>query len=134
VARGSNHGEILWTVFYILQFQDSMVNVKLSLCLTKYHTHEDVWQSGSITSHIINLSIRLRRVVSFAHWPLYHQYPLDRMLGRPQSQSEYGSKKKNSLPPLGIEPQLSSLLLSHYTDFGGKNCQEQKCLFSSVYF
>jgi hypothetical protein len=40
-------------------------------------------------------------VVSFTPWPLYlrgkiPQYPLDRRLGGPQSQSGYGVEEKNS--------------------------------------
>jgi len=37
-----------------------------------------------------------------------HQYPLDRKLGGPWSQSGCSGKDKISLPLPGIEPQLSS--------------------------
>jgi hypothetical protein len=32
------------------------------------------------------------------------RYPLDRMLGGPQSRSGHGGEEKNSQPPPGIEP------------------------------
>jgi hypothetical protein len=51
-------------------------------------------------------------VVSFRSRPLYlqgksPQYPLDRRLGGPQSQSGHGAEEKNSQSPSGIEPRSS---------------------------
>jgi len=48
------------------------------------------WGSGVIASHILDLSTRCRRVVSFTHQPLYPQgknpwHPLDCRLDGPQS-------------------------------------------------
>jgi hypothetical protein len=50
-----------------------------------------------------------RWVVSFTSRPLYPQrkslcYPLDRMLGGPQSRYGRGGEEKNSQPPPGTEP------------------------------
>jgi hypothetical protein len=52
--------------------------VNLCLCLTKHHTiktyaqlprHEDVWSSGGIAPHILNLGIKWKWVVSFTFRP-----------------------------------------------------------------
>jgi len=44
------------------------------------------------------------------HWGKRSQYPLDKRMGGPQSQSgNGGKKKKNSLPPPGLKPWLSNL-------------------------
>lgn len=47
------------------------------------------------------------------------QYPLDRRLGGPQSQSACFGKKKNFSPLLGITPRRSSLCHSCYTKIPG---------------
>jgi len=47
---------------------------------------------------ILNFSTRWRWVVSFTTRPLYPQYPLDRRLGGPQSQSGRGGEEKNPSP------------------------------------
>jgi hypothetical protein len=81
------------------------VNVKLSLCLTKYHVkkmypcHEDTWKNRGIDACILNLGTRWKLVVSFMPQPLYpwgksHMYPVDRRLGGPQSQSGHGGDEK----------------------------------------
>jgi hypothetical protein len=63
----------------------------LSLCLTNYTLrHEDVWGSGCIDLHFLDLSTSWRRVVSFALLPFYSpgkipRHPLDRRLDGPQS-------------------------------------------------
>jgi hypothetical protein len=46
--------------------------VKLSLCLTNEALpHEDVWGSGCIDPHVLDLGTSWRWVVSFMPWPLY---------------------------------------------------------------
>jgi len=54
------------------------------------------WGSGRRTSHILNLSIRERRVVGFKPWPPYPQHPLDRRLAGPQRWSGCGGKEKKN--------------------------------------
>jgi hypothetical protein len=109
--------------------------VKLSLCLTNYHAmttypminyaphDEDILRSGSTAPHILKLGIWLGCVISFTLRPLYPQgkspqYPFDRWLGGPQTQSGHGGdvKKITSLPLLEIKPQSSRPQPSHYTD------------------
>jgi hypothetical protein len=58
-----------------------------------------------------DLGTRCRWVVSFTLQPLYPQgksswYPLDRMLGEPQSRSRRGAEKKNTRPLPGLEPPI----------------------------
>jgi hypothetical protein len=58
---------------------------------------------------------------SFMPWPPYPwekspQYPLDRSLNGPQSQSECDGKGKNSLPLPGIKPWSSSSLPNRYNE------------------
>jgi hypothetical protein len=49
-----------------------LVKVKLSLCLTNLALrHEDVWGSGCIDPHFLDLGTSWRWVVSFAPLPLY---------------------------------------------------------------
>jgi len=43
----------------------------LSLCLSKYHVMKTCWGSGGIGTHILNLGITWRWVVSFMLWVLY---------------------------------------------------------------
>jgi hypothetical protein len=70
-------------------------------------------------STVLDLSTRWRRCgISFMPLLIYNwenspppQYPLDRMLGGPQSLSGHCGEEKNLLTMLGIEP----LLLSHPT-------------------
>jgi hypothetical protein len=106
------------------------VKVKLPLCLNKHHTMT-YWGIGGIAPHILDLSTRWRWVVSFIRWLLYPQgkspwYPLDRRLGRPQSQSGHGGKEKilspfHEMNPhrpacslVAIPTELSQLHLSNY--------------------
>jgi hypothetical protein len=56
----------------------------------------------------------------FTPWPLYPQgkspwYPLDRRLGRPQSQSGRGSEEENSQPLLGLKPLIIQSIAQCYT-------------------
>jgi hypothetical protein len=78
--------------------------VKLSLCLTNYTLrHEDVWGSGCIDPHFLDLGTSCRWVVSFTPLPLYPcgkspRYSLDRRLGGPQNRSgRHGKVKVPSL-------------------------------------
>jgi hypothetical protein len=55
-----------------------------------------------IQLHIFNLGTRWRWVVRFIPWPHYPQakspqYPLDRRLGKLQSQPGYSGKKEKAL-------------------------------------
>jgi len=59
------------------------VNVKLSLCLTKYHAMKTCWGGGGMSLHILNIDIRWKWMVSFTLRPVYlrdksPRYPLDR--------------------------------------------------------
>jgi hypothetical protein len=72
--------------------------------------HEDIWGSGCIDPHFLDLGTSWRWVVSFTPWPLYPQgkrprYPLDRRLGEPQNSLEDVEKWK-LLPPPGLELEL----------------------------
>jgi hypothetical protein len=74
--------------------------VKLSLCLTNEALHhEDIWGSGCIDPHFLDLGTSWRWVVSFMPLPLYSRerappYPFYRRLGGPQSRSgRYGKGK-----------------------------------------
>jgi hypothetical protein len=82
----------------------SLGNIKLSLCLTKYH----VMKTYPVPS-ILNLGTRWRWVVSFttpAALPPGKEtlVPLDRRLGGPQSQCGRGGEEKNSQPLPELEP------------------------------
>jgi hypothetical protein len=84
--------------------------VTLSLCWMEHHVMKMYWGSGDIASHILDLSISWRWMVSFMLWPLYPQgkspwYPLDRMFGGPQSCSGCSGEEKNSQPQPEIEPK-----------------------------
>jgi len=64
---------------------------------------------GSIAACIVDLGNRWRWVVSFTHHPLDPWgkgpwYPLDRMLGEPQSQSKWGAEEKNHCPYQKLNP------------------------------
>jgi hypothetical protein len=64
-----------------------------------------------IAELILHLGSRWIWVVSFTFRPLYTQgnspwYPLDRMLGGPQSQSGHGCEEKNFQPLPGLEPPI----------------------------
>jgi hypothetical protein len=88
---------------------DIKVKVKLSLCLTKYHSMKIYWRNGDIPPRNLHLGTRWMRVFSFTLRPLYPQgespyYPLGRRLGGPQSRFGHGGEEKNSQPPPGIEP------------------------------
>jgi hypothetical protein len=50
-----------------------------------------MYWSGGIAHIFLTLA-----VVSFMHWLLYPQYPLDRGVGRPQNWYGNGSKEKNA--------------------------------------
>jgi hypothetical protein len=74
------------------------VQVKSSLCLTKYHAMKTYGGIGCIPPCILNLFNRWRWVVSFTHRPLHprgkmSKYPLDRRLDGPQSQSWHGGEE-----------------------------------------
>jgi len=58
--------------------------------------YEDMWGSGGIATHILNLSTRWSWVDSFMPWLFCPWYPLYRGLGGPQSQYGCSGKEKNS--------------------------------------
>jgi hypothetical protein len=81
---------------------------------------ETYWGIGDITSRILDLGTRWRRVVRFMPRLLYpHEkspwYPLDRRLGGPQSRSGHGAEEKNFQPLPGLEPPIIQLLAQRYT-------------------
>jgi hypothetical protein len=84
------------------------VRVKPSPCLTKYHAMKTLG-SGGTAPRILNLCTRQKWLVSFTPGSFTlrgknPRYPLDRRLGRPQSQSGRGGEEKISLPLPGFEP------------------------------
>jgi hypothetical protein len=75
--------------------------------------------SGGIALRILDLVTIWRWVVSLTPRPLYPQgkspwYPLDRRLGKPQSQSGHGGEKKNSKPLPGLEPPIMQPVAQRY--------------------
>jgi hypothetical protein len=86
-----------------------MVEVKLSLCLTKEALrHEDVWGSGYIDPCFLDLGTSWRWVVSFTARSLdlrgnSPRYQLARRLRGPQSRSGRHWRSKNSCPSPGLE-------------------------------
>jgi hypothetical protein len=92
----------------------------LSLCLTNYALrHEDVWGSGCIDPHFLDLGTSWRWVVSFTALPLYPRYPFYRRLDGPQSRSgRYGEVK--IFYPTGTRtptPSIVQPVASRYTDW-----------------
>jgi len=88
-------------------------NVK-SLSLTKYYTVNTYYGSEGIAPRILKLGTRCRWVVSFTPRSLYprgknSEGPLDMRLGGLRSRSGRCGKKRNWLPPPGIEPRPSIL-------------------------
>jgi hypothetical protein len=105
------HGVFISLLFFKRKVK---TKVKLSLCLTKYsatkmdlvlkhYAMEDIWGSGGIAPHILNLGDRWRSVVSFTSQPLCPwkkspRYSVDR-LGVPQSHSLCcGKGEENPVP------------------------------------
>jgi hypothetical protein len=93
--------------------------VKLSLCLTNSALrHEDVWGSGCIDPHFLDLGTSCE-VSGQLHAPaFYPRYPFYRSLGRPQSRSgRYGEVK--IFDPTGTRtsaPVVVQPVASRYTD------------------
>jgi len=82
--------------------------MKTSSVLIQAVRYDDLWESEGIVPRL-NLNIRWKWVVSFTHWPLYPcgkstQYPLNRRLDGPQSQSGCNAEEKNSLPTRNPNP------------------------------
>jgi hypothetical protein len=87
------------------------MNLSCNLCkgnvapvLNKAPHHEAVWGSASIAPHILSLDTRWRWVVSLMFWPPYTwwkstQYPLDRRVSGPQSQSRWHGEEKTFPTP-----------------------------------
>jgi len=63
-------------------------------------THSKPW-------HYTDVSVHLHCPAALP-WGKSPQYPFDKRLGVPQSQSEHGGKEKNSQPLPGIEPWSSN--------------------------
>jgi hypothetical protein len=84
-------------ISYLRQWISFPAKVKLSLCLISYALcHDDIWGNGSIVPTFLTLALDRSK------WSASHpaalalgnrsRYPLDRRLGRPQSQSGHWSK------------------------------------------
>jgi hypothetical protein len=87
------------------------------------------------TTSILNLNTRWRSVVSFTPqlfyvWGKSPQYPMERRLGGPHSQSGCFGEEKNLLPLLAIESQLSSPWPSLYSL---SYCSSQVFVFARTY-
>jgi hypothetical protein len=81
------------------------INVKLSLCLTKYHAMNTYWGSGGISPPILNLNTRWKLVIKFTFQLSYHrwqspEYTFVRRLGGLQILSGCGGEKKDFCPYL----------------------------------
>jgi hypothetical protein len=115
---------ILDNILYVVGKSDVLLYLlqSLSLCAELSTT---LWRhigGGGIVPLILDLGTRRRWVVSFTPWVLNSwgkspQYPLDRKLGVPQSQSGCSGEEKNSQLLPGIEPpkdRFSSLYWLRY--------------------
>jgi hypothetical protein len=80
-------------------------------------SHEGIWGSGCIDRHFLDLGTTWRWEVSFMPLPLYSQYPFDRRLHGPQSQS--GLHGENSWPywDSNSYPSVVQPAASRYTDY-----------------
>jgi hypothetical protein len=110
----------------------------LSLCVTNQEVrHDDVWVSGCIDEHLLDLSTSWRWMVNFTPLPFYSRrkglrHPLDRRLGGPQSGSRrYGgvtildpTKTRNPTPrssrlvPVALPTELSLLYFLFVVNIG----------------
>jgi len=80
-----------------------LINVKLSLCLTKHHAMKTYWRNEEIAPRILNRGTRWMWVVSYTPQSLYPlvkrpRYLLVRRLGGPHSRSGLGDEKKKKDP------------------------------------
>jgi hypothetical protein len=123
IAMNSNMRE-QWTVPSKNEFlQNSYHLIKgkvVPVLLTEHHAMKDYWGNGGIVPRILDLSTRLRWMVSFTPRPLYPNekkiwYPLDRRLGGLQSRSGGGGKEKNSQPLPGLELPIIQPVSQSYT-------------------
>jgi hypothetical protein len=78
------------------------------------------WGIGGIASSILDLSTRWSWEVFFMLWLLYPQgkspwYPLDRMLGGPESQPGCGGGNNNSQSLQGLKTPIIQSTAQHYT-------------------
>jgi hypothetical protein len=96
-----------------LSINCTKVRQSYTCALNKHQAMKAYWGSRCIAPRILDLGTRWRWVASFMPRPLYPQgmspwYPLDRRVGRPQSQSWRGGEENNSKPLPGLEPRSSS--------------------------
>jgi hypothetical protein len=63
----------------------------------------------SYTQYEMGLSSQYHALATFYPWEKYPQYPLDRRLGGPQSQSGHRNLGKNPLPIQSIDRQYTDL-------------------------
>jgi hypothetical protein len=94
---------------YTQQLSEQMCSKCKVPVLNQTLPHKGAWGSGRIVPCIINLIIGWRWVVSFMPQPLKSpgkslQYPLNRRLGGPQTQSCCFGEDKNLLAMPGIDP------------------------------
>ena len=74
---------------------DAMYICSLSIMKVELALYHTIKAHDKLTYSILNFCTRWQWVISFMLWQLY---PLTRMLGRPQSRSEYSEGWKTSCP------------------------------------
>jgi hypothetical protein len=97
------------------------IKVKVNLFLFL----EDVWGSGCINPHFLDLGTSWRWVVSFMPWLPYPRgnrprCPLHRRLGGPQSRSGSSGEKKNLAPCRDLNPCRPARALSLHIIYSRK--------------
>jgi hypothetical protein len=100
------------------------VKVKLSLYLTTTLRHEDVWGSGRIDPHFLDLGTGWSWVVRFTPLPLYLRgkspwYPFDWRLGGPQSRSGRLTEERvlHLMRTRNSDPSVVQPVASRHTDW-----------------
>jgi hypothetical protein len=89
--------------------------------IIKHHPTKTYLGDGGVTQHVSNLGTRWKSVVSFMPRRLYPlennpQYPLDRRLGGPHSQSGRRGRESNYGSPATILTELMRLPLEFFND------------------
>jgi hypothetical protein len=74
--------------------QPPHMQVKLYLCLVKHHAMKTYGGVEVYVHELLCSALDWRWVVHFTHRPLYTRYPLERMLGGPQSRPGGSSERK----------------------------------------
>jgi hypothetical protein len=97
-----------------------MWNVKVNGKFVSVLIHHAMKTYGNVKIRlhtVFNLGIKQWWVVSFMLWLLYTWYPLERMLGEPQSWSACNAEEKKSLSVPGIEPLVIQPAASQFINF-----------------